>query len=475
MATILTLPSVRFVAQVNTGAPEAKANYKALAQRNALALEECLWSAAGDAVRPSLVEHDFKLAFADDRYDAYLMTGQYDSTKNTEVAYAGMVAYRFALPQAYIDGSATLVSASVMLSRDRFLLPGLRISAVLSDSAEPSTDWSVVRGDAEGCCKLAAQLANPAERITAAAQATGAVAVSLAGMDTTKRAYLWIYLTVEDYTETWTHYSSTQLRLYAIEGSGMIISQSTTVEFSADVAPDGDSSGGFPILSGGIFPVIPHGAALGERHVVVRADANLVAEADGRQTASRAAPGENAAAALSRLYAEFYAGGGDTPSAGDSAYSQGASFNVTRQTEDIPSAESDRPVATDVLRIDASVLLVPFSWPTDKIPDTVSLSFGELSLPTGARFNVFLADEYLTALTPEQAKNPGLFDCRKPPFALLGSFSSGSSATFPLPVPTSRTGTLLISAWLPPECYSIATGGVQGTGAAGLVPTITLS
>ena len=54
MATTLTLPSVRFVAQVNTGAPEAKANYKALAQRNALALEECPWhDAAGDAVRPS--------------------------------------------------------------------------------------------------------------------------------------------------------------------------------------------------------------------------------------------------------------------------------------------------------------------------------------------------------------------------------------------------------------------------------------
>ncbi|MBR2837423.1 MAG: hypothetical protein IKE55_01425 [Kiritimatiellae bacterium] len=239
MSTTLTLPSVRFTAQVNTGAPEAKANYKALAQRNAIALEGCPWrEAAADTIKPSLVEHSFTATFTDEKYDAFCMTGSYDSTANTEVAYAGMVAYRFKLPQAYLAGSTSLESASVMLARDRFLLPGLRVSAVLSDSASPSDDWSVVRGDAEGCVKLVAQLANPANRITAAEQATGAVALELAGLDTTKKTYLWIYLTVEDYQATWTWYSSTQHRLYAIEGSGMIISQSSSVTFDGDVAPD---------------------------------------------------------------------------------------------------------------------------------------------------------------------------------------------------------------------------------------------
>ena len=140
MATTLTLPSTRFTAQVNTGSPEAKANYKALAQRNALALEECPWAdAASDAAKPSLVEHSFTATFTDEKYDAFLMTGSYNSTANTEIAYAGMVAYRFALPQSYLSGSATLVSASIMLARDRFLLPGLRVSAVLSDSPTPSS------------------------------------------------------------------------------------------------------------------------------------------------------------------------------------------------------------------------------------------------------------------------------------------------------------------------------------------------
>lgn len=475
MATTLTLPSTRFTAQVNTGSPEAKANYKALAQRNALALEECPWAdAASDAAKPSLVEHDFTATFSDEKYDAFLMTGSYNSTANTEIAFAGMVAYRFKLPAAYLSGSASLVSASVMLTRDRFLLPGLRVSAVLSDSETPSTDWEVVRGDAEGCVKLAELLANPASRITAAEQATGAVEVDLAGLDATKRAYLWIYLTVENYTATWTWYSSTQHRLYAIEGSGMVISQSSSVTFSADVAPDSGGGGGFPVLRGGIFPCVPAGAAVGERHVIVRADANLVAEADGRQAASREAPGENAAASLSRLYAEFYAGEGNTPSADGPACSQGASFNVTRQTEDIPSAESDRPVPTDVLRIDSSVLLVPFAWPSDATPTALALAFDEPSLSDGARFNVFLADGYLTSLTEEQLKNPGLYDGRNPPFQFLGSIDSGTSATFKLPPTTARTGTIVISAWFPPERYSLTDGGRQGTGANGLVPTITL-
>lgn len=263
MATTLTLPYRRFAARVNTGSPEAKANYKALAQRNALALEECPWGEAADETsKPSLVEHDFTKTFSDEKYDAFCMTGSYDSSANTEVAYAGMVAYRFALPQDYLTGSATLVGASLMLTRDRFLLPGLRVSAVLSDSASPSTSWEVVRGDAEGCVKLAAQLANPAARITAAEQATGAVEVELAGLDGTKKAYLWIYLTVEDYAATWTWYSSTQHRLYAIEGSGMVVAESSSVEFSADVSPDAAPGGGEAGVSLAVVSYETSGSAL---------------------------------------------------------------------------------------------------------------------------------------------------------------------------------------------------------------------
>ena len=477
MATTLTLPATRFVAQVNSGAPEAKANYKALAQRNALELEGCPWLDAASATAcPSLVEHDFTKTFSGEKYDAFCMTGNYDSANNTEIAYAGMVAYRFKLPQAYLTGSATLVSASVMLSRDRFLLPGLRLSAFLSDSDAPSTDWSVVRGDAEGCVKLAAQLANTAERITAATQATEAVSVDLDGADSVKKQYLWLYLTVEDYQVTWTWYSSTQHRLYAIEGSGMIIAQSSSVTFSADVAPDGRADGDFPVLRGGIFPCVPKGSAIGDRHVVVKADANLVVEPDGAQAPSRSAPGDNAASALSRLYAEFYSGGGETPIADEVACSSGASFNVSRQDEYVPTSESDRPEPVDLLRIDSSALVMPFVWPTGRVATSISMSFAALSMSVGACFNVFYSDGYLTSLTSEQAMNPALYDGgADAPFSLLGRISRGSSASFAAPLSHGRMGTLIITGWLPPEKFDYSGASVQGTGATPFMPEVTIA
>ena len=473
MATKLTLPSRRFVARVNTGTPEAKANYKALAQRNALALEECPWGEVTDeAVKPSLVEHDFTATFSDEKYDAFCMTGSYNSAENTEVAYAGMVAYRFTLPQDYLTGSATLVAASVMLSRDRFLLPGLRVSAVLSNSAVPSTSWDVVRGDAEGCVKLAEQLANPAERITAAEQATDAVEVGLTGLDSDKKAYLWIYLTVEDYTATWTWYSSTQHRLYAIEGSGMIISQSSTVEFSEDVDP-GSPSGeaiSFPVVTGGVAPAIVSGSPVHARTHSVRLDANLVVGPDGLPMPVAAASRANAAAALSRLYAGFYAGSDELATLVEGQWNAqtGAKFNVSAVADDVMLPDAGYPVPVDVLRLETSVLVLPFAWPRGHAPSRISLSFPAIELSPGARFNVLLApSDYLPALTAEQLKAPGLYDGTTPPqpLRLLGSVEGGSSALFEVPQGAGLVGTLVVAGWLPPEAYDLAAGGSQGTGA----------
>ena len=472
--TTLTLPFRRTVAQANTGSPEAKANYKALAQRNALALEECPWQEFDDkGVKASLAEHDFAATFTDEKYDAFCMTGSYDSNNNTEIAYAGMVAYRFKLPQDYLSGSATLVSASVMLSRDRFLLPGLRVSAVLSNSATPSSDWSVVRGDADGCAKLEAQLLNPADRITAAQPATEAVTVPLAGMDDTRKSYLWIYLTVEDYTATWTWYSSTQHRLYAIEGSGMVIAESTAVTFSADVTPDEGGGGDtldFLVVSGGITPLVPAGASVGVRRVIVRADATLVADDIGDQSATRSATGTAGAAALSRLYAQFYGGDGFAPVKDSASLPVGARFDVNRTSLDLPTAESDTPIPTDVFVCDSSVLVLPFVLPRDTLASRVTLSFGELACSTGARFNVWAVAGYSLALAAEVLNNPGLHDGEGFDATLLGTITGGASATFDLGAfAKSRAATLVISGWLPPECYNLGTGGAQGTGV--LLPT----
>ena len=467
MATELILPATRFVAQVNSGSPAPKTNYKALAERNAKALEECRWENTVGAGKASLVPHDFTVSFTDARYDAFCMTGNYNSSANTEVAYAGMAAYRFKLPQDYMTGDAMLASMSLMLSRDRFLLPGLRVSAVLSDSESPSSNWDVVRGDAEGCVKLAAQLPNEANRITAAEPATGAVEIDLADLDNPqKRAYLWIYLTVEDYTATWTWYSSTQHRLYAIEGSGMVIAETSTIVFSADVTPDGEGViGGFVVANGALLPV----GSVMSRTLVIRTDASpIVSESDGTQAPVRQADGIDAAFALSRLYADFFAGG-DTPENSGN----GATFSVNRTSGDFPTLDSDRPANTDILRLESSVLTIPFTLPAGRVASSLALEFPAVSCATGSHFNVFLAaDNYLASLPEDVVKNPGLYDCRTALFRLLGEIRSGTSATFPISdflTSQSRVATLIISGWLSPEFYNLVSGGLQGTGS--LVPT----
>ena len=238
MATTLKLPFVRFVAQVNTAPAEPKANYQALAGRNALALQKCEWREAAKSAKATLVTHNFTVSHSGDQYDAYLMTGDYNADNSTEVAYAGMAAYRFTLPAAYLSGSQTLVSMSLPVTRDRFLLPGVRVVAVLSDSAKPSASWATVRGEASPAASETEYLKNSATRITAALDDSGTLELDLAGADSAKKNYLWIYLTVEDYAATWTMYSKTEPRLYAIEGSAMLVGEDASVTFSADVTPD---------------------------------------------------------------------------------------------------------------------------------------------------------------------------------------------------------------------------------------------
>ena len=244
MATTLKLPFARFAAQVDTAPAEPKANYQALAARNALALQACGWREAANTAKASLVTHNFTVSHAGDEYDAYLMTGDYSAAANTEVAYAGMAAYRFTLPAAYLSGPQALVSISLPITRDRFLLPGVRVVAVLSDSDRPAASWSVVRGEASPAAVEAGYLANPATRITAALDDSGTLELDLSGSYSTKRSYLWIYLTVEDYEATWTMYSKTEPRLYAVEGSAMLVGEDAAVTFSADVEPDGGNSYG---------------------------------------------------------------------------------------------------------------------------------------------------------------------------------------------------------------------------------------
>ena len=233
-----------------------------------------------------------------------------------------------------------------------------------------------------------------------------------------------------------------------------------------DLAPSPETVE-FPILSGGVLAYVGGNVPLGYRHVVVRDDSNPIAEADGAQTPERGAPGVSAASALSRLYAAFYGGEGDIPSPEGRFQPEGAKFVVARSTEDLPVDWSDVAEPTNVFSVDASALVVPFVWPTSAAPSKIRLSFSDLRMSPGAKFNVFLAGDAMQSLTEEQLKTPGLWDGGEgAPFQLLGTITRGSSAEFVVPSGTGRVGTIVITGWLPPEAYSLATGGTQGTDGA---------
>ena len=239
--TTHNLPYRRFVAQVSTGAPRPKSTYLSLMAENLEALKACPWHEVSD-VPVALVNHDFtKAIHLSDAYDAYKMTGAWNAADQTETAFAGMAAYRFTIPTA--AASVAISSISLPISRDRFLKGGVHVAAVRSSSATPSTDWSTVTG-----AGASAYLANTAANIVATQPADGALTIETpAGTG----GYLWIYITLEDYTDWWDKYSATEARQYAIEGSAMLVGGSTAVTFASAVEPDADPA---VLLSGGSSP-----------------------------------------------------------------------------------------------------------------------------------------------------------------------------------------------------------------------------
>lgn len=247
MSTTLNLPYRRFVAQVSTGAPRPKSTYLSLMTENLEALKACPWREASD-VPVALVDHDFtRASHLSDAHDAFKMTGAWDAKTEEEVAFAGMAAYRFAIPAS--AASVAISSVTLPISRDRFLKGGVHVAAVLDNSATPSADWSVVTGQG-----ASAHLANSAANIVASRPADGALTITstdLASLATTGKDYLWIYVTLEDYTDWWDKYSATEARQYAIEGSGMLVGDAAEVTFAGAVTPD---EGPAVLLEGGSSP-----------------------------------------------------------------------------------------------------------------------------------------------------------------------------------------------------------------------------
>lgn len=461
MATTLKLPFTRFVAQVNTAPAQPKANYQALAARNAIALQSCEWREAAKSAKASLVTHDFKLAHSGDEYDAYLMTGDYNAANSTEIAYAGMAAYRFTLPTDYMDGSQTLVSMSLPVTRDRFLLPGVRVVAVLSDSAQPSASWATVRGDSSPAASETEYLKNTATRITAALDDSGTLALDLSGTDTTKKLYLWIYLTVEDYEATWTMYSKTEPRLYAIEGSAMIVGEDVTVTFSAAVTPDA-LEGEYRVMLGGVMPEMP-AAANPVRSVTLMRTGDalpLAKEVDGtlvlpdRDRIYETPTAAQGAMGLRTLYAKLRSGAFPIRAvAGRSR--PGAAFTVRQATRPVLAGDGST-VQVPVWQMCASALVVPLAAPIAFAARQIKLDWADWtgSATAGAVFRVWLAQGSLLGYEDSVLSSPALYEASAAQvgqYRLVASIDAtlaSKTATIDIAPLTHGLATLLFTAYI---------------------------
>lgn len=264
--TLGNLPFKRFVMQVSTGAPRIKSNWQAMMAENLEALKSPVWREAA-VETASLVDHDFAAAtHLKDGYDAFKMTGNYDATAMTEVGYAGMVAYRFKLPDDYVSGSANITAISVPVYRDRFCRAGVRLAAAFGGESPAAFGWDDARaggGDVDAKTAMMAQSATDVPYLTASSAADETATFELSPL-ASKSTYLWLFLTLEDYTDAWEWYSKKEKRLYAIEGSARLAGDLLSVTFDADVTPDG-AEHEMNVVRGGVVPKLPEGSASGAR------------------------------------------------------------------------------------------------------------------------------------------------------------------------------------------------------------------
>ena len=273
-ATTMNLPCTRFVKRVNNGALGSKYSYIAMMADNAKALEGAPWHESDmpvqnvtmpvNKVSETDAEYDesgamTKLpsfsAFTSDGFDCFQQGGDARREDGTMCGYAGCVAYRFKIPSS--ASSVPLSSVSLTIQRDRYCRAGVRVALALSDEATPSDDWSVVRGEGSGAIVSASTPSDVlgvaswgflaqsnVPNLVSGRAADGTITFNASGdggfsdLAETGYAYLWVYLTLEDYQAYWTMYNSKESRYYSIEGSAMLVASKAQFTFADDVSAD---------------------------------------------------------------------------------------------------------------------------------------------------------------------------------------------------------------------------------------------
>jgi len=185
------------------------------------------------------------------KYDAYHQSSEAETGSGRQNIVAGMAIYQIALPS---DAAATFVdNVSFYLASDKFCVGGLKVAAILSDSATPPTDWDFLRAGGTQAAGVTTEVAAFAtegtvvelvEIVGVLAETAATVALSenhggefnldLSSI-TTVGTYDYLYLAVSlfDY--------EAYRREYWVEGSGALDAASIEVEFDGTFTVTSDT------------------------------------------------------------------------------------------------------------------------------------------------------------------------------------------------------------------------------------------
>ena len=158
-------------------------------------------------------------------YDAYELCGEHADSQHR--CYAGMTAYRIALPDA--AAGLSLVSVSAAVASDPYNRYGAHVAVSTSGDMSPSDLWSVCRDGAAYAGAVAPRTTSVDGTLWYGATATATVAPD-GGL--TLQKYLWVFVSLENYQRS---------RNGWLEGSAILVPR-FTLTLSAPISGYSDNA-----------------------------------------------------------------------------------------------------------------------------------------------------------------------------------------------------------------------------------------
>lgn len=159
------------------------------------------WSSILRETAGGFPNHTGSLTASSRLYDAYAFCGDHDAVTGQHRAFVGCVAYRVKLPSAFYAGGALIKSVTVTINGDPYLADGIRIACVNNSTSTPDADWAnIISGsvNATGVAKRTTVVSGSSTKWYGTTE-TKTLVLNASGVQATQ--YLWIYLSLEDYTK----------------------------------------------------------------------------------------------------------------------------------------------------------------------------------------------------------------------------------------------------------------------------------